>query len=429
MIAGPGMGDTGGVVPVSMEDAVEVGQQEWPRNPAVRVLSFTEKQLIDTFKQQNWELREVHEVYEFLRAVKHASHMEPQGIRAQPLTQESWWKQRYPLWFVPFKAGQLFACKRTWENVFQRFGVPLPGKLRKWLADGFSVWLNVKKFGKQPGINRLTPQELEFALHQVEEWVDMGALDEVEKPPDHVRVCNVVVAYRSGKMDRVCWAGNAINEGVKADPFRMESLQTVIRVMQKGDWMFSFDLKKGYFQVPLKEGFRKFTYMRIGDKYFRWNVLMFGLASAPRDFSFIIKQVLGLLRKQGFRCCFFIDDIIFFAASKEEAERDRLRALDTFYELGFRVSWPKSLLQPGKLIRHLGLDVCSVDGSVWAPEDKVVRVKTLAIELLKRGAGLVPGREVATIVGVLEVVAPSDTCSTDTISGTDENIGATACAL
>jgi hypothetical protein len=79
----------------------------------------------------------------------------------------------------------------------------------------------------------------------------------------------------------------------------MESLQEVVRLMQVGDWMFSFDLKKGYFQVPLKREFREFTYMRIGEEYFRWNVLMFGLSAAPKDFSFIIKKVLGLVAQAG----------------------------------------------------------------------------------------------------------------------------------
>jgi hypothetical protein len=277
----------------------------------------------------------------------------------------------------------------------------LPGKIKKWITDGYSVWLNVKKFGQQPRVNNRSPEELGFALKQAQEWVEMGALDAVAKPPSHVLVCNVVIAYRSGKMDRVCWAGNAINEGVRADPFRMESLQAVVRLMRKGDWMFSFDLKKGYFQIPLKREFREFTYMRIGERYYRWNVLMFGLSSAPKDFSFVIKKVLGLLRKQSIRCCFFIDDIIFFAASLQEIVRIRLIALDLFYQLGFRVSWPKSLLQPGTIIRHLGLDVCSVDGSVWAPEDKVMRLKGLAVDLLQRHTQPVPGREVATLVGVL----------------------------
>lgn len=398
-MAGPGVGDCSAVAPVVAQDAATVGVTAPPEE--VRVLSFQEKEALEHFQQQNWEEKEVLEVYNFLHAVKGSPTREPQGSRAQTLPQSEEWMQVYPLWFEPFKAGQLFVNELVWQQVFEDCNEQLPGRIRKWCREGYSVWCNVKKFGTQPGVNRLSESELQFATQQAQEWVSMGALEEIAMVPAHVLVCNVVVAYRGGKMDRVCWAGNAINEGVQTDPFRMESLQTVVRIMQSGDWMFSFDLKKGYFQVPLKQAFKEFTYMRIGDRYFRWNVLMFGLSAAPKDFSFIIKKVLGLLRKQGIRCCFFIDDIIFFAATYEEAVTLRKVALDLFYKLGFRVSWPKSLLKPGTLIRHLGLDICSDEASVWAPEDKVMRMKELAGDLLLQSGQAVPGRMVATFVGVL----------------------------
>jgi Reverse transcriptase (RNA-dependent DNA polymerase) len=394
------MGDSGSITPVCLR-AAEAVSATVPSGTQSRVQSFAEKQLITEFQSVDWRLREVSEVYTLLRAVKASASIEPAGDRAQPIPPSKYWEDKYPLWFVPFTAGQLFISLKTWESVFAQHGESVPGRLRTWIAQGYSVWLNRNQFGRQPRENKLSEIELGFALKQAKEWVSMRALDEVQQPPPHVLVCNVVIAYRSGVMDRVCWAGNPVNEGVKTTPFRMESLKAVARVMQQGDWMFSFDLKKGYFQVPLKKQFREFTYMRIGDKYFRWNVLMFGLSSAPRDFSLIIKKVLKLLRKRGIRCCFFIDDIIFFANSYQEACSIRAQALDLFYTLGFRVSWPKSLLQPGMIIRHLGMDVCSVDASIWAPEDKIMRVKQLAGELLQGSGQPVPGRTVATFIGVL----------------------------
>jgi Reverse transcriptase (RNA-dependent DNA polymerase) len=394
------MGDAGAVVPIYANDSVGVGRTT-PAGREVRVQSFEEKCLLTEFQSEDWVQREVEEVYTFLRALKEAPTIEPQGIRAQPIPQTAEWEFRYPVWFRPFMAGQLFVKGSAWESMFALHNEPVPGRIQKWIDQGYSVWLNISQFGRQPRVNNLSVEERCFALKQAREWVTMKALEEVKQPPRHALVCNVVVAYRSGVMDRVCWAGNPVNEGVKTTPFKMESLRAVARIMQQGDWMFSFDLKKGYFQIPLKEQFREFTYMRIGDRYFRWNVLMFGLSTAPRDFSLIIKKVLKLLRKQGIRCCFFIDDIIFFAQSYQEVCCIRERALDLFYTLGFMVSWPKSLLQPGTIIRHLGLDVCSVDASLWAPEDKIMRVKQLAGELLQSSANPVPGRKVATVIGVL----------------------------
>jgi hypothetical protein len=49
------------------------------------------------------------------------------------------------------------------------------------------------------------------------------------------------------------------------------------------------------------------------------------------------------------------------AVPPRSLERLKIRAKKHVL-LGFRVSWPKSLLQPGAIIKHLGLDVCSEDG-------------------------------------------------------------------
>jgi hypothetical protein len=96
-------------------------------------------------------------------------------------------------------------------------------------------------------------------------------------------------------------------------------------------------------QVPLKKQFREYTYMRLGSKRCRWKALNFGLATAPKEFSCIVKRVLGLLRQQEIGNSFFIDDIIHFATRKGKAIRVRLRhqVLGLLYKLGFVVSWKK----------------------------------------------------------------------------------------
>jgi hypothetical protein len=131
-------------------------------------------------------------------------------------------------------------------------------------------------------------------------------------------------------MDRICWAVGPLNEGVSTDKFTMEGIDTVLRLMRKGDWLLSFDLKKGYFQIPLKPAFKNFALMRVGNKIYRWNVLMFGLSCAPKAFSFIVKAVLGLLRNSGHRLCFYIDDVIGMAESQQAAERLRDQVLALF---------------------------------------------------------------------------------------------------
>jgi hypothetical protein len=81
-------------------------------------------------------------------------------------------------------------------------------------------------------------------------WVDMGSLDAVKIRSHEVLLYNLVIADRRGKIDRVCWAGNPVNVGVTANPFKMDSLQSVSRLLQQEDWMLNFDLKEGFIQIP-----------------------------------------------------------------------------------------------------------------------------------------------------------------------------------
>jgi hypothetical protein len=52
-------------------------------------------------------------------------------------------------------AGEVFACPEVWEKTSREKNEPRKGLIGKRLTHGYSVWLNVQKFGKQPRINSL----------------------------------------------------------------------------------------------------------------------------------------------------------------------------------------------------------------------------------------------------------------------------------
>ena len=141
-------------------------------------------------------------------------------------------------------------------------------------------------------------------------------------PPGAV-FCNVVVALKDGKPGRLCWAGGRINDTLDNQRFRMEGWAEIAQMLEPGDVAFSLDLEKGYSQIPLKIQMRDFCLFKLGDRRFRFRVMPFGLASAPRDFSYIVERIVAIFRKRGFRCAFYIDDLIFLARSHEEARRMR----------------------------------------------------------------------------------------------------------
>ena len=180
----------------------------------------------------------------------------------------------------------------------------------------------------------------------------------------------------------------------------MECWDTISQIAQKGDWAFSLDLEKGYMHVPLVDKFKNFTCFRVGDSLFRHTVMPFGLASAPRDFSLLVRKVLALFRKQGYRCSFFIDDLIFFAFTRQEAIALRDYVLRILDFLGSRVSKKKSLLEPGQVIAHVGFVLDLRDMRIFVPEKKILKMKELAIEVIKHHQQ-VPGRLLARLLGKL----------------------------
>ena len=40
--------------------------------------------------------------------------------------------------------------------------------------------------------------------------------------------------------------------------FKIQSMMADLQIVEKDDWLFSFDLKSAYLQVPINENFTKF---------------------------------------------------------------------------------------------------------------------------------------------------------------------------
>lgn len=361
----------------------------------------------DQLKSHDWAQQELQELYAIQSVLNKQVSREPSGTRSIQLPADDHVRSLYPDWEVPFKAGLLFKNANVWHEVFSEFDEPVPQKLNKWLTEGYSVYIDKDAVDQQPGRNRLSQAESAFISRTIEQdWVPMGMVQPIRADEVHHQavVCNLLVAYRNGQMDRVVWSGKPVNDGVDDASFKMEQLQHIMAMAQPGDVAFSLDFEKGFYQFGLKRGLSHLLVFMHNGKYYRWLVLPMGLKSAPRDFSWVVKRILRLFRKRGIRCAFFIDDLIFLARSYDELYKIRKFVLDTLYRLGFRVSLRKSLLSGGDLIRHLGFDLCFADCSLWIPTDKIMVLKAACADLLGRSGptGSITGREVAQIVGRIQ---------------------------
>ena len=85
------------------------------------------------------------------------------------------------------------------------------------------------------------------------------------------------------------------------DHFIMEHLDAVCSIVTKGDYFVSIDLQDAYFSIPIHRDHKKFLRFFLGGQLFQYNVLCFGLASAPRIFTKCTKPIQSTLRDKGLK--------------------------------------------------------------------------------------------------------------------------------
>ena len=86
--------------------------------------------------------------------------------------------------------------------------------------------------------------------------------------------------------------------------------------------MTNIDLKDAHFSVPVHESFRKFLRFIWKGTCYQFKALPFGLCSAPRIFTKVLKPVAAFLRRKAIRVLIYLDDFPLLAAAMEEAGRN-----------------------------------------------------------------------------------------------------------
>ena len=173
-------------------------------------------------------------------------------------------------------------------------------------------------------------------------------------------------------------------------------------LLRRGDFMAKIDLKDAYFAVPISEEDRKYLRFRWTKKTFQFNCLPFGLSCAPWVFTKITKAAVSVLRELGIRLIIYIDDILVMAES-ETLLRDHVAGIIYLLEnLGFVINFPKSLLEPTKVIDFLGFLLDSTSMELKLPGDKIKDLRREARTIL--AADLITALDRSRLLGKMNAV-------------------------
>ena len=153
--------------------------------------------------------------------------------------------------------------------------------------------------------------------------------------------------------------------------FKMEGSEMIKDLLRTEDWMCTLDLKDAYLSVAVVQENWKFMRFMWDRKSYEFTCLPFGLCSAPRIFTKLLRPVMAYLRRQGLQSTIYPDGILIMHQSREGLLHQVELTVQLLQSLGFTINREKSQLSPSQQIQFLGFQVDSRQMKFFLPEEKV----------------------------------------------------------
>ena len=119
----------------------------------------------------------------------------------------------------------------------------------------------------------------------------------------------------------------------------METTQSIRNSLQVGQWTTSLDLKDAYFHIPMAPSVHKLLRFQVLGKLYQFVAMPFGLATAPREFTTLVKEVKRMAFRFGISVHMYLTHVTL---------------LELTHKLGWIVNREKSDLLPKQVFTFLG---------------------------------------------------------------------------
>ena len=195
-----------------------------------------------------------------------------------------------------------------------------------------------------------------------------------------------------------------LNEHIVYHHFKMESLKSVIQLMEKDCFMASVDLRDAYYSIPMSVHAQKYLKFTWGGKLYQFTCLPNGLCCAPRLFTKLLKPVYSTLRLKGHLSVGYIDDSYLQGNTFVACQENVTDTVNIFQDLGFTIHPEKSILVPTRKLTFLGFILDSHFMRISLTAGKADSLKAAAQALLLRKSPTI--REVAEVIGKMVASFP-----------------------
>ena len=147
----------------------------------------------------------------------------------------------------------------------------------------------------------------------IQDYICKGALEEVPAGEWGLGIYSPVflVPKPSGDL-RMIIDLRYFNRFIRKVKFRIETIKSVVHVLNPGDMMATLDLKDAYLHIPIHPASRKYLRITVQVsgviRHLLFVALPFGISSAPHTFTKVVVCVVSALRLQGLTIIPYLDD-------------------------------------------------------------------------------------------------------------------------
>ena len=166
-------------------------------------------------------------------------------------------------------------------------------------------------FSPPPGVQTSLAQT-KIWLPFIPDWLEKGIVREMKEPALLFFSRPFSVPKKTGSRRPVLDL-SVLNKMLCIPKFRMETLDRIVKSIVRGLWGTSLDILNAFLNVPIAPVFHKYFAFALGTRIFVFQVLPFGLSTAPWAFSRVIKPIKAHLRRMGVLAFAFLDDCLFLA--------------------------------------------------------------------------------------------------------------------
>ncbi len=205
-----------------------------------------------------------------------------------------------------FQAGAISRCYDRWKSLTSD----------RWilkLVNGYEA-----QFESEPWQDRRPrPLKLDHKSQiSLDKTLELGIIEPCDVDEEGF-YSTLFTTPKNDGTDRVIFNLSDLNEFIKTEHFKMDTVKFAIELMTKNCYFASIDYKHAYYSVSILEADRKYFRFMWKGKAYQFTVMAQGLCTAPRDYTKLLKPAFATLRGKGYTVLGYNDNTIFMEQSAE----------------------------------------------------------------------------------------------------------------